>query len=236
MTIVAIGSAGLGKWFLRWGDRQRIKRLGLLLFFLTSIGVYHALRGDWMPEYRFATPAFLFGPAAAFAIVWDLGSERGPIGRAIAAILVLSTLGAVGVYSVRTTGAFARSPAIDFTEVCRQSHQFADLVAPAGAAATILTPDIGGALWVDRFRVVDLVGLIDRELGRAENRERSVLRTHLLEERQPDGVWLHGPWYQVTGFGDDPEFATLYKPVFEERPAPEEQPVSGFYLRRDLER
>jgi hypothetical protein len=236
MTIVAIGSAGLGKWFLRWGDRQRIKRLGLLLFFLTSIGVYHALRGDWMPEYRFATPTFLFGPAAVLAVVWDLASPRGSVGRTISAVFVLAALAAAGVYSVRITGAFARSPAIDFKEVCRQSHQFADLVAPAGPDATILTPDIGGALWVDRFGVVDLVGLIDRELGRAENRERSVLRTHLLDERQPDGVWLHGPWYQMTGFGDDPEFAALYKPVFEERPAPEAQPTSGFYLRRDLAR
>ena len=83
------------------------------------------------------------------------------------------------------------------------------LVAPAGPDAAILTPDIGGALWVNRFRVIDLVRLIDRDLGLATNRNRSSLRDRLLHARQPAGVWLHGHWFQMAGFDNDPEFAAL---------------------------
>ncbi len=47
-----------------------------VLFFVAATLVYFALPGDWMGEYRFATPMFVFGPAAVVCVLGDVAIRR----------------------------------------------------------------------------------------------------------------------------------------------------------------
>jgi hypothetical protein len=233
IAAIAFGVYGLGRKMHRWAFAVHLNRYTLGLFFVTSILVYDALRGDWMPEYRYATPAFLFGPATVLAILWDI-SYRVRLRRTLAAALSVALVAAVGTYSFRHTSRFVKSPAISFASVREMTLRIAHTIEPLGSDVAVLTPDIGGALWERRYRVIDLAGLVDRAIGRNIGRDRQRIRDHLLNERKPEGVWLHSFWMRMTGFNADPAFAEMYAPVWEERPSPESPPTAGFYLRRDL--
>lgn len=237
---LVIGACGWGFHALgqRLGSRlgpEFGRRYGLVLLFITAYGIVLALPGDWMLEHRFATPMFLFGPAAGMALLWELLARVGPRTRTVlVGIAAAAGLGAAGVYSARHTPAFVRAPTLGFDAVSAMSRRIAAAMEPLGPQATVLTPDIGGALWENRFRVLDLVGLTDRELGRDVRRDRDGIRRHVLEVRRPEGVWVHTFWMGVTGFDVDPAFRLAYAPVWEERPSPSAPPLAGFYLRRDV--
>ena len=242
MTVgtLVIGACGWGFHALgqRLGPRLTPEfgsRYGLVLFFVTAYVIVLALPGDWMLEHRFATPMFLFGPVAGLALLWESLAHAG-LGRraALAGVAAAAALGTAGVYSARHTPAFVSAPALGFDAVCAMSQRIAAAMEPLGPQATVLTPDIGGALWENRFRVLDLEGLTDRELGRDIGRERGEIRRHVLEVRRPEGVWVHTFWMGVTGFDVDPAFQLAYAPVWEERPLPGAPPIAGFYLRRDV--
>ena len=233
MAAIAFGFHSLGRKVRHRVSSVRLQRYTFGLFFITSLLVYHALRRDWMPEYRYATPAFLFGPATVLAILWDI-SYRVRLRRVTAATVSVALMVMVGTYSFRHTSMFVKSPAISFAAVREQTLRIAHAIESLGPDVAVLTPDVGGALWENRYRVIDLVGLVDRDLGQTVARDRQSLRDHLLNERKPEGVWLHSFWMGVTGFNNDPVFAELYAPVWEERPPAESLPTAGFYLRRDL--
>ena len=233
IAAIAFGFHSLGKKLRRQAFALHLKRYILGLFFVTSILVYDALRGDWMPEYRYATPAFLFGPAIVLAILWDI-SQRVRLRRVLAAALSAALMALVGTYSFRHTSRFVKSPALSFASVREMTLRIARTIEPLGSEVAVLTPDIGGALWENRYRVIDLAGLVDRALGRTIGRDRQRFRDHVLNERKPEGVWLHSFWMRMTGFNEDPAFAEMYAPVWEERASPDSLPTAGFYLRRDL--
>ena len=235
IAAIAIGFHGLGRKLRQWISPACLKRYVFGLYFGTSLLVYYALRGDWMPEYRYATPAFLFGPVTVLAILWDV-APRLRLKRLPTAAVSLALLAMVAAYSFRQTSRFVQSPAISFSGVREMTLRIAEAIKPLGPDAAVLTPDIGGALWENRYRVIDLVGLVDRELGQTVSRDPQSLRDHLLNERKPEGVWLHSFWMAATGFDRDPLFAELYAPVWEDRPSTESLPTAGFYLRRDLVR
>ena len=117
-----------------------------------------------MGEYRFLTPAFLFGPAAALVVVYDATGSSARLAR-VAPIAALFLVAISGAAAYRGTPDFAEKPAISLADVREHSRA---LAATLGPDAVVLTPDIGGALWEDRFLVLDPVGLIDRRIGIGE--------------------------------------------------------------------
>jgi hypothetical protein len=233
ITAMAFGLYKLGNKMSKWAFAVTLRRYIIFLIFGTSILVYEALRGDWMPEYRYATPAFLFGPAAILGMLWDLINRAG-LKRALPIALSLAFAAVVGVYGFLHTSKFIRSPAIPFSSVRETTLRIARTIEPLGSRPAVVTPDIGGALWENRFHVIDLAGLIDRTIGRSIRRDRLRLRDHLLNERKAEGIWLHGFWMRMTGFATDPVFARMYAPVWLEQPSPESPPTAGFFLRREL--
>ena len=237
---ICISAVGWGCHALgaRLGKRLALewsRRYSVVLLFVTAYGIVLALPGDWMREHRFATPMFLFGPATALIIAWEgLARTRSGARTLLVGSLAAAAFSVAGAYSARHTPAFVRAPTLGLDAVRANSVRIAASLEPLGGRPTVLTPDIGGALWEDRFRVLDLVGLTDRVLGRDMHRDRDTIRRHILEERRPEGVWVHTFWMGVTGFDVDPAFRLAYAPVWEERATPGAPPVAGFYLRRDL--
>ena len=237
ITTIAFAVYQLGRKIQRRIPEESIPKHIPGLFLLTAIIVYAALRGDWMGEYRFATPAFLFGPATILLILREI-YFRMRLKRALPLLVPLIPLLMipVGILSFRHTLDYSKSPALSFASVREMSLRIANTleIHGLGPDTTILTPDIGGALWENRFRVIDLVGLIDREMGRMAPRHRGRFRHYLLNVRKPDGIYLHEFWMKFTGIERNPVFIIMYLPLWEERDSPGLRPRAGFYLRRGL--
>ncbi|HZM14674.1 MAG TPA: hypothetical protein VFE28_01625 [Candidatus Krumholzibacteria bacterium] len=233
IVAVACGFHALGRRLRRWSTPERSASTMLFLFFASATSIVLALPGDWMLEHRFATPMFLFGPAAGFVLLWD-ALERARFRSAIVAVAAVFAVGIAGMYSARHTPAFVVAPTLPLDAGRETSRRIARALKPLGPRVAVLTPDVGGALWEDHFRVIDLVGLTDRQLGRTVRRDRESIRVHILGVRRPEAVWVHTFWMGVTGFDADPDFAAAYAPVWEDRPAPGSAPIAGLYVRRDV--
>lgn len=232
--VVAAGGLLLGAWLAfraggalaRWLSAERLRCHLPLALAAGGWAAYAVLRGDWMGEHRFLTPFFLCAPAALLGIVHDVvgGRSRGTV-----AVVALLLVCGIGLTARQRTRAFAEDPALGLAQVRAQARRIDTQLAAFGTRAVVATPDIGGALWEDRFTVVDLAGLTDRHLGSRELRHgRAAFARHVVEEIRPDAVWLHSNWYGTT-VGDEQVFFEAYAPVDPDAPPP----AANLYLRRE---
>ena len=106
----------------------------------------------------------------------------------MAAAAAVASFILAGAYSLHHTPAFAKAPTIPFDAVRELNLRIAKVTEALGPEAAVLTPDVGGALWEDRFRVIDLAGLTDRAFARTVGHDRRSIRDHVLNERRPEGV------------------------------------------------
>lgn len=232
-VLVARVSFAVGRRFGPQRKGGRLSATTLALYFANALFVHQALPGDWMGEYRFATPAFLLGPSTILVVLWELWGAR--VGRVlgIAAIASAALIVAV-VYAVPRSAAFAASPTISFEGVRAVTTRIGLVTDRLPGRPAVLIPDVGGALWEDRFRVVDLAGLTDRSFPREMRHDPEPVRRQVLEVIRPEGIYLHSFWLRATGFEHDSVFRATYVPVWERRVDPESTLAEGFYLRREL--
>lgn len=230
VALIVAGAFAAGRALQRLVAAEQVRRQTPLLFLLTAIVVYHALRKDWMGEFRFATPAFLFGPAALLALAWDLGGRRA---RLAATVVAVGAAAVVITYTVPHTRAFRAQPTLAYQEVEEFAGRIAAEVESLGPRPTVMTPDIGGALWHDRFEVVDYLGLIDRTIGRRREFNHAVMRDYIIGVRRPDAVFLHSHFLRKSGLHTDPAFRAAYDAVWQEGTAEGGLPSYALYLRRD---
>lgn len=212
LAVVRFTGSAAGR--LRWLRERSPQQLGFLAVWLTLFIcylVFETLPADWMPEGRFATPLFLLGPLALLGLVRRRAVLLGAMSLAL--------LAGAGGYSLIHTPAFASSPPAPFASVVERSRQLArlgDLLSPT-TAPTILLPDIGGALWLDRFVVMDLAGLIDRRIARTlKARDREGFYDYVFETRRPELIWSHGFWRTVSDLEADARLARDYELLFED--------------------
>ena len=197
-----------------WPRGRPPRRVGvpaLLVTLAICYLIFETLPTDWMPEGRFATSMFLLGPITLLCLV---GKNRGWLAATAAGLLLL-----LGGYSWGRTPAFAESPPAPFDSVISLSGRL-DAVGEAlgtGRATEVLLPDIGGALWEDRFVVLDLAGLTDRRIARTLGADdRSGFHDYLFEDRKPDLIWIHGYWKVVASLEADPRFVRDYEILTED--------------------
>lgn len=181
---------------------------------------YALLPIDWMGEYRFATPLFLLLPLLLFALLADvlLSSPFTPRTRGAVfltgAVLLLAQSAIVHVpRSLR----FAASPVVPFESVAEtmgmRFNMYADTLGISGA--TLLTPDLGGALYFSRHRIHDLSGHCDREFAQLIHAaDTAALRDHIFHLR-PTFIHVHDYWSMRTGLFGDGRFRELYAAIAE---------------------
>jgi len=200
----------------------------LVCYSLVSALVLVALPSDWMPELRFGTPLLFLVPATVVTLM-----ERGA-GHQVATIAAALLLAGSVAYSSIHTPRFVSSPALPLSAIERLAR---DLDAASTAAGLdrprILLPDIGGALWEDRFEVVDLAGLVDRSIALEGRRNLSAFRTDVIESRPPDLIWTHGYWSRTFDWEQMPGFGERYVRAWAEPGDPADAPRAALYLRRD---
>jgi len=233
-VVLSMAIAGrFGRWL---GDRFAQPGVEFSLFaFAVGAGLVPVLLpSDWMPEWRFATSFFLLAPLALSLGAERLGSgSQRRLSRSSGVVVSALCLIGAACYSAIHTPRFVAAPAIPLSGV----QQLARALDAAARAAhltrpTILMPDIGGALWEDRFEVVDLAGLIDRRIARLSRRDLTAFRREVIEDRRPDLVCTHGYWSRLFQWPKLPGFLERYVRVW---PLDSEgSPGAAIYLRRDL--
>jgi len=205
-------------------------------FVVASWLVWKALPTDWMPEFRFATPLVAFTPFLFVSAGWDLGRRSSESrARRLAAMGGGLALLASLVYSVPATRRFLADPTISLAGVAELSSEIAAAASDVGLERpTVALPDIGGALWLDRFDVVDLAGLTDREIGMTSKQRRGKLVLSLVDHRRPDLLWTHPYWTARYGWLGIPRFDRVYALAWTDGPGSDAEAGSTLFVRRDL--
>jgi len=181
-----------------------------------AVGSFVVLNQDWMSEWRFLTPVWpLLTAAVVLGIASLAASAAGGWPRvglvAVVAIAVVSTFAGW----VERSQVFARTPNVPLCFVARRfGHQFntaADMLGIPARRATVLLADVGGTLLTAELRVIDLAGLIDRDIAELRAQDDPVLLAEfILTELQPTFIRIHGPWATSSGLPDEPRFTTDY--------------------------
>jgi hypothetical protein len=204
------------------GSRQFRPMLALLSAFLVVSGLgYLLLPLDWMGEFRFASPFFLFFYVYTVAVAWTLCAmmARDPTVRhrtfAIAvSVLVVVTL----LHGARRSVAFAQAPTVPLAVVAEYSGHAYNRVAAALElqSASLLAVDIGGTLLYSNLAVFDLGGLCDRTIARTIGRDQKAFHDYVFARVRPTFIHLHSTyWADLASLDDDPRFRRDYVPIRE---------------------
>lgn len=214
--------------------------LVLTAYLATSATVYLILPPDWMGEYRFATPFFLFffwltslGLASAFRALRSRGWRLG-LAVPVAAMFLMAEDARV---NADRSMDFARSPTVPFARIADFGRAYDGLAAflPAGRGSLLL-PDLGGTLFTTtRLRLYDLAGLCDRTVARTLMDDTEAFHDYVFEDARPSFIHVHGSWAGWAALHADPRFIRDYVPLHETWAGEEAgEPRAGDYVRRDL--
>lgn len=220
-----LGRRGLTHWSLP---------LGIVIIGISAV-VYGG--GDWMPYHRFISPLlpliYLCVQESVRAFIWEGARLVAAVrqrahfvkhndasqstGRAGPSVLVLGGLMAViGLTllvstlseSVDRAGQVRDRPFwAEYSIVKERAEEMQALaVCLNRPRATILTPDIGAFAYNTELQVIDIVGLADAYVAR--NREGPAFLNYVFEERRPDIIATHAPWFK--GIDLDARLAEQY--------------------------
>ena len=133
--------------------------------------IYILLPGDWMGEFRFATPFFLFFYAFIFLlgeIVYEKAQTRKITGTFLALLIIFFAISSTLLFWKRSI-TFANSPTVPFTLVAEQfGTRFDNYAVTLGIEnGSVLLPDLGGTLYYSNLKVYDLAGLTDKVIGKS---------------------------------------------------------------------
>ena len=223
------------------GVRRFSPFLALLgLFSGVAAAAYLLLPRDFMGEYRFASPFFLFFYMYLVVLVWSLGdvTKVAPASRRALFAAVMALLVAVSLLHVaRRSVSFAERPA---TPLAKVSDYFGDrynlLAEGLGLqSASLLGPNQGGTLLHSNLKVFDLGGLCDPTIARTIGRDQRAFYDYVFERIRPTFIHLHGAWVKQANLDGDPRFRRDYVPIHVRHGYKKEAPYveSADFVRRD---
>lgn len=238
MILMSLGLALKGEWHSEYSV--------LSLFVILALISNMLLPGDWMGEFRFATFLIVVFYVLA-AVVTGSSLAAISISEAVRTPVLVTLVGvclvATALHHWDRSVRFARTPTLPMDQVARiiglKLSTYAELLGEE--KGSVLTPDIGGALYVDKLKVHDLGGLTDPFIAKGMRRRAhpSEFRQYVFESLKPTFIFTHGTWTLMYGFFQDRRFAERYVPLFSyEDPftigfAGRALP-SGFFVRRDI--
>jgi hypothetical protein len=239
-VVLALGLVLLGLVVAR-GRRDGLVALPALHLLLAS-AAYLLLPVDWMGEYRFATPTFVFlawslaEALGAISFAWP--SRLGPVvgSRVAAAGFVV----AIALGHAPRVAAFATDPTVPFAWIRSLAGEGFNQVAAAAHVSdgSVLLPDVGGALYASNLRVHDLAGLCDRTTARTIGVDPPAFRDYVFDVLRPTFIHVHGVWSVRARLHEDARLARDYVVLHEawSRPggdSPRAEPWTAGYARRD---
>lgn len=212
----------------------------LALFSAVSTLAYLLLPLDFMGEYRFASPFFLFAYTYIVALAWSVCSTRGSgtaRRQAFAIVMGLLIAGTL-VHVTRRSVTFAHHPATPLARVAEYfGHRYNRVAETLGLdSASLLVSNQGGTLLYSNLRIFDLGGLCDRTIARTIGRDQGAFYDYVFEQVRPTFIQVHGFWVRFAALDADPRFRRDYvaiqeRKVYEKGVATLE---SGDFVRRDV--
>lgn len=244
LAAIVMGLLVFAVAFLLWKKAVRHELMVIGAFALVGLAGYLLLPKDWMEEYRYATPVFLFAYlllAGILLAVANQARQQSLLRRAAVIALALWAAGTSFVFYQPRLDKFAKAPTISFGEVGATFQRFENYSRALGLerSVSVLTPDVGGALYYfPQVRILDLGGLVDSTIARTIDRDNAALWNYVFG-KQPDFLDLHGGWEYAARLDSDPRFRALYTPIFEyTTPALREKygfsAAAGDFVRKDL--
>ncbi len=196
-----------------------------------AVAAFAVLQGDWMGEYRFATPVWPLTALAASVAGARVLPQLAVRARAAVAVVALVAVGLTSLGWASAAEAFRQAPTVPMCAVAQTTgasvNGFADILGVRGG--TLVTPDVGGSALTSRFEIVDLVGLASAPIARFWHADDMPgLRDHVFGEVRPAFIETHGFWSGRTGIVADPRMAADYVPIHLT------DDHSGWWVRRDL--
>jgi hypothetical protein len=219
------------------------RRRALAVHLGIAAGAYMLLPLDWMGEYRFATPFFLFfywGLGEVLSALWESGLAAHRIAVTAAALACVAASACIHVPRTRD---FATWPVVPFSIVGSYFGEGYNRVAEAVPVRepSLLAADVGGTYIYSRLRVYDLVGLCDRTTARTLTSDTAAFHRYVLEDVRPTFIHVHTPWAGWAAFQTSARFKTDYAAIRETWPRPGSRvalespgaPQWADYVRRD---
>ena len=238
--------AGGAAW-LAWRRRLPGRTIVLGVYLAIAMAIYMVMPVDWMGEFRFATPFFLFffwfGGELVAALA-DALPTTAALRRLTAVVAAIFVLQAATIFLARSLR-FAADPTVPLTVASRFGGYGFNRLAAAlpGRPASLLTPDLGGVLLHSELRVYDLAGLCDPVIARTLHQRPQALRDYVLGEVRPTFVHTQGAFTRSSALHVDPRFARDYVALHEVQSTDpdwvrlwrgaEVPPLWGDYVRRD---
>jgi hypothetical protein len=239
-----------GLALLAWRRAVRPRTLVLGAHLAIAIAAYMLMPFDWMGEFRFATPFFLFfywfGAELAASLAAAL--RPTPAQRTLVGVATGLCVAQAGLIFAARTQRFVEDPTVPLTVAARFGGDGFNRLAAAlpDRRASVLTPDLGGVLLQSELRVYDLAGLCDPVIARTLHERPQALRDYVLGEIRPTFVHTQGAFTRAAALHLDARFARDYLPLHEAAstqpewirawPGADVPPFWGDYVRRDVVR
>lgn len=229
--------------------------LRVLVFFSLAALVLPLYTGDWMVNYRFVVPfiPFYIGLlilAADRLWTWSLAGKENPFilrttallaGMVFALILARSTWANINLAQSQLECGYqqpwAEARCIggrNYWTMAEVEQKYAGLIDHAeriGLSDPLyLIPDIGATSYEHNYRIIDLAGLADIHLARAD--QPQITKQYLFQEQLPDFILTHSIWTRRTDLTALSAIWEQYLPV-DISQDPQER-VHGTFVRKDL--
>ena len=209
----------------------------ILIFVGLSALTYLMLPADWMMEYRFASPFFLFFYLSVVHAAWfamravvSRGNAGGLTEVGLARIRIAGFVAVVAICAGLTISltaprsmAFARSPTISLDEVFETVQRFERLAQAANIEhPSLLIADVGAALLLGRIRIYDLGMLTDRTIARALGEamsriNRASFHDYIFETARPAFIATRAYHSWIARLDSDTRFRRDYVSIVEYR-------------------
>lgn len=188
------------------------------LFSVVSATAYLLLPRDYMGEYRFASPFFLFFYMYLVVLAWSLcdATKLARTSRRQLFVALMALLVATSVFHVaRRSVSFAANPTTPLAKVSDYFGARYNLLAEGLGlpSASLLAPNQGGTLLHSNLKLFDLAGLCDRTIARTIGRNQPAFYDYVFERIRPTFIHLHGNWVRRANLDGDPRFRRDYVPI-----------------------
>jgi hypothetical protein len=222
--------------------RKRIHlNLTLIFAILISQVAFISLPSDWMGELRFASPFLFLFPIFIImlcqSLIQIIPKTTG---------MILSVFLAGWLVFIFTTAylprlkIFKQIPTVPFTLVYDRAEKINQLAEMAGLINySVLQPDAGGSLWLNKYTLIDLGGLTDPVISRTLNTNPVKFLNYVFDERKPSFIEIHASWSKRSAIQNDTRFLNNYVSLCSKQDssfhlADGTPIIAGIFIRKDL--
>ena len=203
--------------------QARARRSEVLALFVPlglAVVAFAVLRGDWMAQYRFATPIW---PMAAFsfsvcsALLLASATART---RILAATVALAAGSLLATGWLAAAANFQRAPTAPLCYVAQETgimtNSYADILRLRGGS--LLAVDGGGTALTSRLAFIDLAGLVNAPIaGYWQSDDMGGLRNYVFDDVRPTFIKVWRGWIANTvhtGLLTDPRMSRDYEQLW----------------------